>query len=223
MFYTIVMNPIIIYATSNPGKFEEVSRLFQANGLQIQAPTEYGVELKVEETGSTLEQNATLKAEAYLDKLPPDSVVIGDDTGVEIDSLGGEPGIRVRRWAGYKMSDQEIIDFCLKRMENVPKQARFAQFRTVIAVAANRQATQIFSGILPGHIVEKPTPLQIAGFPFESLFYADEYQLMLGDIHQLSLKEKLAKNLFTHRERAVISALPYLRQLLDQTSHSPRE
>jgi XTP/dITP diphosphohydrolase len=204
----------LVYATTNPGKFSEVAKFFSAHSLTIHSPTEYGVELEVPETGVTLEENAILKAEAFRDALPADCIVIGDDTGVEIDALGGEPGIRVRRWAGRKMTDQEIIDYCIKRMENVPIHGRFAQFRTVLAVSSKGQKTKIFDGILAGHIVEEPTPLKIEGFPFESLFFSKEYDLMLGDIHELSIENKIEKKIFTHRERAINSSLVYLKSII---------
>jgi len=200
----------LIYATTNPGKFEEVQKLFSSHHLPLHSPQEFGVSLTIAETGSTLEENACLKAETYLHALPSDCVVLGDDTGVEIDALGGEPGIRVRRWIGKEMSDQEIIDYCIKRMNKVPLKKRQAQFRTVIAVAALNKQTHTFSGVLSGHIVKTPTPLKIKGFPFESLFFADEYRLMLGDIHQLTIEEKISKSILTHRERAINAALPHL-------------
>jgi len=203
----------LIYATTNPGKFQEVQNFLASYDIKIHTPSEFGVKINVEETGSTLEENAILKAKAFCDALPDNFVVIGDDTGVEIAALGGEPGIRVRRWRGEHMSDQQIIDYCIQRMKNVPVDSRQAQFRTVLAVAKHGQLTQTFDGILSGHIVTKPTPLLIKGFPFESLLYIDEYKMMLGDIHQLSTQEKATKHIFTHRERAFTQSLSYLKKL----------
>jgi|SaaInlStandDraft_4_1057021.scaffolds.fasta_scaffold08756_4 XTP/dITP diphosphohydrolase len=210
----------LVYATTNSGKFQEVKKFLVARGIMIHSPSEFGVEIDVEESGNTLEENATLKAEVFRNALPDECIVIGDDTGVEIDALGGEPGIRVRRWIGETMTDQEIIDYCIKRMENVPSRARFAQFRTVIAVATKGTSTRTFDGILPGHIVETPTPLKIKGFPFESLFYADEYEMMLGEIHQLPTQQRtdnqelITNNILTHRERAITQALSHLRKVI---------
>lgn len=203
----------IVYATTNPGKFAEVAKLFAGHHIQIHSPSEYGATIAVDETGTTLEENATLKAEAYRDAIKDEVVVLGDDTGVEIVALGGEPGIRVRRWKGYEMQDEEIIAYCLERLAGIPIGKRDAQFRTVIAVAIRGLPTKTFDGILPGTIVEKAIPLRMVGFPFESIFYSTEYNMMLGAIHQLSIEEKLAKNILTHRERAVTAALPYLATL----------
>jgi XTP/dITP diphosphohydrolase len=185
----------LVYATTNPGKFKEVSKFFQANNLQLHLPSEYGVDLDVNETGSTLEENATLKAEAYLAALPSNSIVIGDDTGVEIDALGGEPGIHTRRWKGYRMEDQEIIDYCLERMEGVPIGERGAQFRTVLAVACQNREVKLFDGIFRVNIRQHPHPFRDRGFPFRPLIEV---------AHP------------THRIHAIETALPYLRQLLAQ-------
>ena len=200
----------IVYATTNPGKFGEVSKLFLAHGILLHSPSDYGVLVEVPETGSTLEENAILKAEAYRDAIKEDVIVLGDDTGVEIKALGGEPGIRVKRWRGYEMQDEEIINYCLERLSSIKSDDRQAQFRTVIAVAKIGQPTKTFSGVLDGRIVASPIPLRIKGFPFESIFYATDYDLMLGEIHQLSIEEKLKRNIITHREKAVIASLPYL-------------
>lgn len=203
----------IVYATTNPGKFAEVSKLFSGHNLKIKSAADYNLNIDVPETGTTLEENASLKAETYRDAIPDDVVVMGDDTGVEIDALNGEPGIKVRRWKGYKMEDEEIIDYTLERLKGIPDKKRTAQFRTVIAVAKRGLPTYLFSGILPGMIVTKPHAFREVGLPFQPLFFSTEYNLMLYEVHTLETKEKLAKNIITHRERAVTAALPYLRQL----------
>lgn len=204
----------LVYATGNPGKFQEVSKLFGELGLPLHAPSEFGVTLTIDENGTSLEENATKKAEGYLKHLPDDSLVLGDDTGVFIAALNGAPGIRVRRWKGYEMTDQEIIDYCLSEMKDVPSGSRQAEFKTVIAVAGKARPTLKFEGRLLGSIVQEPSPQEIPGFPFESLFFANEYNLLLADIHQLTIQEKVAKNILTHRERAIMLAVPSLRGLL---------
>lgn len=204
------MNPVI-YATTNPGKFVEVSKLFRESGLELHRPFEYGVTLDVAETGSTLEENAILKAESYRNSLPSGCVVLGDDTGVEIAALGGEPGIKVRRWKGYKMTDEEIIEYCLERMKKVPVGERQAQFRTVIAVAMRGRDTKIFDGTLDGEIVTEPVPQRHEGFPFESLLYLPQWQVIIADIYDLPAAKRTQFQ--THRHLALRSSLPYVRRL----------
>jgi len=203
----------IVYATTNPGKFAEVQKIFSGYDISIHSASEFGVDLDVAETGQTLEENAILKAEAYLEAIVKDVVVVSDDTGLEIDALGGEPGIKVRRWKGYRMSDDEILDYTLERLASVPNERRTAQFRTVIAVACHKTDTQVFEGKLRGRLLSKPIEMRVEGLPFQPLFYVTEYDLMLGDLHDMTVKSKLAKNIKTHRERAVEAALPYLATL----------
>ena len=184
----------IVYATTNPAKFAEVSKLFAPHRIILHSPQEYGIQIDIEETGNTLEANATLKAETYRDQLPDNCIVLGDDTGVEIDALHGEPGIKVRRWKGYSMTDEEIISYTLERLHGVSSAQRGAQFRTVIAVSYKHHPTRTFSGIYRGVIRTQPLATREAGFPFRSLFRGSHP---------------------THRENAAKSVLPYLSTLMN--------
>lgn len=110
------------------------------------------------------------------------------------------------------MGDQEVIDYCLYKMRNIPNGKRGAQFRTVIALASPDNPIETFDGILRGEILEKPIPLKIEGFPFESIFYIPKWKMILGEVHQLPANK--AKNFLVHRELAVTKALPAIRKLL---------
>ncbi len=207
------MSRQLFYATTNPGKVMEARKIFQSFGLDFVAPAEIGLTLDVEETGSSLEENATLKARAYLDVLAgEDYVVIGDDTGVEIDALNGEPGIHVRRWRNHRdrMADEDIIHYCLQRMAHVPPGKRGAQFRTVFALGVPGQAIERFDGTLRGEILLEAAPRRIEGFPFESIFFVPEWGIVLGDVYDLTPEEKA--RCATHRQRALANALPRIRE-----------
>jgi XTP/dITP diphosphohydrolase len=209
----------LLYATTNPGKIMELGRLMQRAGIAMRSPVEIGLALDVDEHGATLEENAALKARAYLDHLVNRSeaenyVVLADDTGVEIDALGGEPGIKVRRWNGSaRMSDDEVLTTCLQRMAHVPPGQRGAQFRTVFALGVAGQPLEFFDGVLRGELLTQPDPLRIPGFPFESIFYVPEWHRLLGKIHELPADQKA--HLLTHRDHAMNKALPRLRALLE--------
>ena len=206
----------LLYATTNPGKLLEVGKYLAAYGIALVSPTQAGVEMEVEETGQTLEENAMLKAGAYLQRVS-NTIVMADDTGVEIDALHGEPGIHVRRWKDHHtpLSDQEVIDYCMERLQGLPKVKRGAQFRTVIALGIPGGEIELFDGILRGEIAQTPAPLKLAGFPFETMFYIPEWKKLLGDIHELSLEAKIQQGYLTHRERAVHKALPRLQALFN--------
>ena len=87
----------IVYATTNPGKFAQVEKIFAHHGIKLKSPSDFGAKVDVDEVGTSLEENAKLKAQAYLKLLPEGTMIIGDDTGIEIDALGGAPGIKVQR------------------------------------------------------------------------------------------------------------------------------
>jgi XTP/dITP diphosphohydrolase len=205
----------LLYATSNPGKLLEVGKYLAAYGIVLVSPMQAGIAIEVEETGRTLEENAMLKARAYLQWVS-NMIVMADDTGVEIDALDGEPGIHVRRWKDRHtpLSDREIIDYCMERMQSIPKTHRGAQFRTVIALGMPGGGIELFDGVLRGEITQTPAPLKLPGFPFETMFYIPKWQKLLGDIHKLSLEEKMQQGYLTHRERAVHKALPRLQAML---------
>lgn len=201
----------IVYATTNPGKFAEVQKLFVHQGIEIKSAADFDIKIDVEETGTSLEENAALKALAYQKVLPSDVVVIGDDTGIEIDALGGEPGITVRRWKGYSMEDEEIIEYALERLKDVPKDERGAQFRTVLAVASHGKPVAHFSGVLRGEILETPRPEREKGMPFWPIFFLPDLNMTLGEFHDMPIDFQVKNP--THRKKAVISALPYLATL----------
>lgn len=213
----IPMTRRLLYATSNPGKVFEVRKILAAHGLDLLAPQDLGLALDVDETGTTLEENAALKARAYLDLVREQArgdtlIVLADDTGLEIDALGGEPGIHIRRWIGRPMTDAEILSYTLERLADVPPGERGAQFRTVIAVGTPAGEVELFEGTLRGEILTQPAPLRIPGFPFEALFFIPEWSRLLGEVYELPPAEKVS--FLTHRERAIRAALPRLRALL---------
>jgi XTP/dITP diphosphohydrolase len=209
-----------LYATTNPGKIAEVRNVVQPHGIDLLAPSDLGLALDVTEPGDTLEANAAGKTRAYLaalsDREDRDSyVVLGDDTGVEIDALNGEPGIHVRRWDGSaRMTDEAVIVYCLERLRGVPPENRGAQFRTVFAIGVSGGDIEYFDGTLRGVILEEPDPLRIDGFPFESIFFVPEWNRLLG--HALQLPAEEQAHFVTHRARALQNALPRLRELLDR-------
>jgi XTP/dITP diphosphohydrolase len=203
--------PTILFCTTNPGKLTEIKNLL-GDRFNIVSPRDIGIDLEVEEDGDTLEANATKKLQEHLrhekiSSLKGKFVVMADDTGLQITALNGEPGIKVRRWNGTKMKDEEIVQHCLNRMRGITN--REAQFRCIIALAfVEREATlELVEGILKGRILEEADPLRIEGFPMESLFVMDDAELLLGKYHGLSLEQKLATKVATHREIALKKAM----------------
>ncbi len=203
----------LLYTTGNAAKFAEVNHLANQLGFNLLSRRDVGLDLDPEETGQTLEENAALKVHAYQQFLPEDVYVIADDTGVEIDALGGEPGIYVRRWRerSRQMSDTEIIEYAIERLQGIPPARRGAQMRTVLALGHPSGEIELFDGVIRGVIVEQPTPQPIPGFPFASLLYVPEYQMMLGEMRQLSSQQQMQYP--TQRGRALTKLLQRWREI----------
>ena len=148
------MLPKLLLATNNRGKIREYKSLLKDIPFELVTPNEMGITTKVDETGSTMEENARLKAVilAFESKL----VALADDSGLEVDALGGEPGHFSARYAGPGASDKDRIDYLLKRLQEVPKDKRTARFRCVIAIASPNGKVELCSGECYGIITEEP-------------------------------------------------------------------
>ena len=203
----------LLYATNNPGKIVEVTKLLTHSGIGVVSPGALGISLDVPETGASLEENATMKAKAY-QQISGGRIVLADDTGLEIDALNGEPGIHVRRWKDgrTRLTDEEVIQYCLEKMKSITQEQRGAQFRTVLALGLPTGGVEIFDGVLRGIILEQPAMLRVEGFPFESLFLVPGWGLLLGEQHQLGADEK--RDRLNHREKALEKAIPRIKKLL---------
>lgn len=197
------MNTFFI-ATGNPGKQQEIKNYASVYGSDIQVifPNESNT-LQVEESGRTFEENALLKASAYRERVNDDGFVyIGDDSGIMIPALGGEPGVYSRRWAGYEMTDDEIVAYCLEKMADLKGDDRKAVFKTVLAAILPDETVRYFHGTMEGRILEESfggIEPQV-GFPFRSLFWIDELNMPIARLHSLTPAER--SGFLTHREHA---------------------
>lgn len=205
---------LVWLATNNVGKVGEIGAFLAPHHIGVTTPAqEKHILPPVVEDGGTLVANAIKKAQAVAAVAPAGTVVLADDTGVEIAALHNAPGIYVRRWRDHQhdMTDQEIIDYTLTQMRHISKAQRQVTMRSAVVVQ-RAQTNQVFYGEITGVILEKPLPLLIPGFPFESLVYFPQWQLSLGDLHQLPFHQRPGQH--THRERALAAALPLLQSWL---------
>ncbi len=194
----------LLIATRNQGKVKEYKEIFKELKIPVKLVCLKEMEIKedVEETGKSFEDNAIKKAEFYhqLTGLP----VLSDDSGIEIDYLNGEPGVKSRRWPGYDASDEELIQLTLKKLNGVPQEKRGAQLRAVIGlIFQGNVKVQTFEGILKGHIAEKPMKSEIRGYPFRSLFIPKGGNKYLGEL-----------SIVAHRKQAIEKALPLIKKHL---------
>lgn len=199
----------ILLATSNPGKIKEYRMLLKGLPLKLVSLKSLGIKEKFEENKKTLGENAREKAKFYakLANLP----TISDDSGLEIDILKGEPGVKSRRWLGYEAEDRDLIDFTLKKLEGVPWQKRKAQLRTILALAIphrGRTPVFIFEGKIRGIISREPKGKLLKGYPFRLLFYLPKFKKTFA---QLGLKKEIE---IGHRKKAVKKLIPVLKKKL---------
>jgi XTP/dITP diphosphohydrolase len=188
--------PKLLLATNNRAKVKEYTRLLLGIPYTIVNLADVGIKMIVNETGATLEENATLKAKTYanLSKL----LTVADDSGLEVDILGGQPGVLSARYAGEEATDKERIDYLLVKLRDIPWEKRTARFRCVIAIASPEEEVELFTGDCRGIIAFKPTGEK--GFGYDPIFYLPQLGKTMAE---LSMDEK---NEISHRGQAVIKA-----------------
>jgi len=198
----------LLFATQNKGKAGEVSQLFSSMNLNFATLLDLGIDSDTNETGATFEENAILKVSEALRKINTDAIIMADDSGIEIDALGGEPGVHTRRWSGKTMTDDEILAYCLARLNGVPSDKRTARFRSVVAVGSKSHDIKTFEGQLEGVILNNPVGSVRKGLPFCPVFYVPNWKMLLSDTYDLPPHKK--SEYITHRVQAFQKAIPYI-------------
>ena len=186
----------LLLATSNQGKLREYKSLLQGIPYEIVTLAEQGITTEVDEIGGSLEENARLKATTLANESK--LLSLADDSGLEVDALGGEPGPFSRRHAGEDATDADRIDRLLARLKDVPEDKRTACFRCVIAIAAPDGTIETCSGECRGVITTEPRGYN--GFGYDPVFYIPELGKTMAE---LSPEEK---NRISHRARAAEKA-----------------
>ncbi|MCM3757387.1 XTP/dITP diphosphatase [Sporosarcina aquimarina] len=157
----------VLVATNNKGKVRDFEELFKPHGIEVISLKDLEEPIEVEETGTTFEENAILKAEETAQILG--KWVISDDSGLEIDALNGEPGVYSARYAGEPKDDEANIDKALNGLKDVPEGSRNARFRCVLAIAGPGIETKTFSGSCDGSILFERHGEN--GFGYDPIFY----------------------------------------------------
>ncbi len=201
------MIPKLLLATRNSGKLREYSLLFQNAPFRLTTLDEEGIDLEVEEKGRTLQENAELKAAGYA--IDDRFLVVADDSGLEVDALGGAPGPLSARYAGEGASDRERIMLLLSRLQGVPWEKRLARFRCVIAIGFTSKIVGLCEGECPGVITFEPSGDR--GFGYDPIFYLPELGRTMAE---LSLDKK---NRVSHRGGAARKALQVLERIWQET------
>lgn len=182
----------VILASKNPHKLTELSAILSQHGFEIALESEYGLDIDVDETGTTFEENSLLKAEAVMKAsgLP----VLADDSGLMVDALDGAPGVYSARY-GHKSSDGERTEFLLENMKDVPDGKRTAKFVCVITCLWPDGRKIVARGECPGVITRKVHGEN--GFGYDPVFYLPELGMTYAELPSEQ------KNAISHRARAL--------------------
>lgn len=176
----------LLVATTNQGKAKEIGDFLRESGISVLSLRDFDNLDSVEETGTTFEENAVLKAKTYYTACG--IATVADDGGLEIDALGGEPGVKSRRWIGREMTDWELVDHTFERLKGIPKEKRTAKLRTVIAFFDGKECV-CDTDFIEGYIVEE-RPVEVkAGYPFRSLFFIPQFGKLFKDLTPVEHKE----------------------------------
>ncbi len=193
----------LLLATRNSGKLRELRALLADLPLECLSLADVGIATDIPETGASLIENAILKARGYADL--SGLTTLADDSGLEVDALGGEPGVHSSRWAGPGATDADRIRKLLERLRGVPPQGRRARFRAVAAIATPDGRLYTTEGTLEGFIADRPKGS--GGFGYDPVFLVPDLGKTVAEL------DPETKNRISHRARAIQAARPILEQL----------
>ena len=188
----------LIFATNNKHKLSEVRPMLEGKVL-IHSLSEIGLDGDIPETADTLEGNALQKAQWVYERTGRDC--FADDTGLEVDALGGAPGVYSARYAGEGCSFDDNMDKLLAALDGVEN--RKARFRTVICLLENGQP-QYFEGRVEGRILTEKHGTE--GFGYDPIFQPDDSGVPFAEMDMES------KNRISHRGRAMVKLIDYLKR-----------
>ena len=195
----------LLIATRNQGKVRELSAMLGRMPLRLRSLSEFPETPEPEETGTTFTENAALKARFYA--AHTGLWALADDSGLEVDALGGAPGVHSARYAGRDASDAERTSLLLHNLERTKDRQRRARFVCVIAIHDPFDgALHTFSGTCEGSIAARPRGTH--GFGYDPVFVPSGYEQTFGEL-SAEVKQHLS-----HRARALQSAIAFLEEHL---------
>jgi len=193
----------VLIATNNKGKFDEIKALLDGLGLALLTPADLGMALEVTEDGQTYAENAAKKASAFAQN--SGMIALGDDSGLEVDALGGQPGLHSHRFCPIpNATDADRRKYLLERLGDKPRPWT-ARFRATVAIALPSGEIKLATGQCEGEIV--PDERGTNGFGYDPIFFIPE----LG--HTMAELEMNEKNRLSHRARAIQNAIPILKEV----------
>jgi XTP/dITP diphosphohydrolase len=184
--------PTLLIATRNAHKTSEIAAML-GDVFEVRDLTSEKDLPEVEETGTTFADNAALKAISASKNVS--GWALADDSGIEVDALGGAPGVRSARFAGEEATDSDNNQLLLSRLAELPDAPRTARFRCVLALAKEGEVVAFFDGTVEGRVIEALRGP--GGFGYDPLFIPDGYDTTFGELPPET------KNAISHRSRAL--------------------
>ncbi len=198
------MKKQLLIATNNKGKVIEIQALLADIDYELVTPAQINLNLEVEEDGATYAENAAKKAVAFA--RASGLISLADDSGLEVDALGGAPGLHSARYSLKPgASDADRRAYLLQNLRGEPR-PWMARFRATVAVATPQGDVELTEGTCPGEII--PEERGMGGFGYDPIFLLQDIGLTMAE---LSMDEK---NRLSHRARAVLAARPILMKFL---------
>ena len=167
----------VVIATKNKGKAKDFEALFSPLGYEVVTMFEVAPDMEIEETGTTFEENAILKAETLSRELG--KLVIADDSGLAVDALGGEPGVYSARYAGDHDDDANMVKV-LEKLQGVPDAERTARFCCALAIAGPEMETHTVFGTCEGVILHEKRGEN--GFGYDPIFFVPQLNRAMAEL-----------------------------------------
>jgi len=194
----------LVIATRNRKKFEEMAAILSGVRADLKSLEGFAAAGNVEETGDTFEENARAKALGYA--RATGEWALADDSGLEVDALGGKPGVRSSRWGGREGDDDLNNRTLMAALADLPRETWTARYRCVMALASPREVLAVTSGACEGRMTDRPAGSN--GFGYDPYFRLPEFGKTMAEL------APEVKNRLSHRARALDAMIKHLEKLL---------
>ena len=192
----------LLFASNNPAKIIEYSQMLSAEGIEVVTLKDLNITNKIEENEATFKGNAIKKAKFYFEK--SDLPTLAEDSGFEIDYLGGQPGVKSRRPKGYEATDEELVKWLKEKTAGIPKDKRSCRFRAVSCLVKSSDEIYTSEHSIEGYLTDEVRDDYDPGFPYRSMFIEKDTNQYLMDLSQEEYEN------INHRKKNILEIIKYL-------------